>query len=245
MAAGLGLHKTIDAENIALMDMEKKKWKDILHRLLDITLFIAKQNLAFRDHNEDESSLNKGNFLEMVEILSKYDTVLKEHLMRLKRNTCKIKASVSYLSPKTQNKFIHVLANHVKEKLVMDIKSARYFGIMFDSTPDTSHIDQMSEVIRYVKIQNRNFEVKEVFLGFFPLKGKKTVDLSSDFLTNLANDGLGIMMCRAQGYDNAATMAGIHGGVQAILKRKLFLMDVWTIHLTCAANTHLLKMLHA
>ena len=27
-------------------------------------------------------------------------------------------------------------------------------------------------------------------------------------------------MCRAQGYDNAANMAGIHGGVQAILKGK-------------------------
>ena len=109
----------------------------------------------------------------MVEMLSKYDPVLKEHLMRLKQSTCKLKASVSYLAPKTQNEFIHVLANHVKEKLVMDIKSSRYFGMMFDSTPDTSHTDQMSQVIRYVKIHNRKVEVKEVFLGFFPLKGKK------------------------------------------------------------------------
>ncbi|XP_078542257.1 zinc finger MYM-type protein 1-like [Lissotriton helveticus] len=211
LAAGLRLHKTIDAKSIALMDIEKKKWRDILHRLLDITLVLAKQNLAFRGHNGDESSLNKGNFLEMVEMLSKYDSVLKEHLMRLKRSTCKLKASVSYLAPQTQNEFIHVLANHVKEKLVMDIKSARYFGIMFDSTPDTSHTDQKSEVIRYVKIQNRKVEVREVFLGFLPLKGKKAVDLSSDILKNLESDGLDIMMCRAQGYDNAATTAGIHG----------------------------------
>ena len=136
MAAGQRLHKTIDAETIALMEMEKKKWRDILHRLLGITLFLAKQNLAFHGHKEDESSLNKGNFLEMVEMLSKYDSVLKEHRIKFKRSTCKLKVSVSYLAPKSQNEFISALANHVKEKLVMDIKSARYFGIMFDSTPD-------------------------------------------------------------------------------------------------------------
>ena len=156
----------------------------------------------------------------MVEMLSKYDPVLKEHLMRLKISTCTGKASVSYLSPKIQNEFINVLANHAKKNLVMDIKAARYFGIMFDSTPDISHTDQMSEVIRYVKIHSGKVEVREVFLGFFPLRGKKADDLSSDILKNLKSDGLDIMMCRAQAYDNAATMSGIHGGVQAILKRK-------------------------
>lgn len=99
----------------------------------------------------------------------------------------------------------------------MDIKFARYFGIIFNSTSDTSHTDQMSEVIRYVKILNRKVEVREVFRGFFSLKGKKAVNLSSDILKNLESDGLYIMLCRAQGYANAATMAGMHGGVQAIL----------------------------
>lgn len=222
LEAGLSLHKTIDTKSTSLMEMEKKKWRDILHRLLDITLFLVKQNLAFRGHKEDETSLNKGNFLEMVEMLFKYDTVLKEHLMRLKRSTCKLKASVSYLAPNTLNEFIGVLATHVKEKLIMDIKSAKYFGIMFDSTPDISHTDQMSEVIRYVMISDKKVEVKEAFLGFFPLKGmgKTAADLSSDILKKLESDGLDIMMCRSQGYDNSATMAGIHGGVQAILKRK-------------------------
>ncbi|XP_073491308.1 uncharacterized protein [Aquarana catesbeiana] len=220
LAAGLRLHQTIDAGAITVMEIEKKKWRDILHRLLDITLFLAKQNLAFRGHKEDECSFNKGNFLEMVEMLSKYDSVLKEHLIRLKQSTCKLKVSVSYLSPQTQNEFISVLANHMKEKIVMDIKSAKYFGIMFDSTPDISHTDQMSKVIRYVNIKNRKVQVKEVFLGFFPLKGKKAADLSLDILKKLESDGLDIMMCRAQGYDNTATMAGIHGGVQSIIMEK-------------------------
>lgn len=134
----LMLHKTIDAACMKSVETEKKKWRDILHRLLDITLFLSKQNLAFRGHREDELSPNRGNFLEMVELLLKYDPVLKEHVMMLNQSTGRVKVSVSYLSPATQNEFIGALARHVKEKLVTEIKSAQYYGIMFDSTPDIS-----------------------------------------------------------------------------------------------------------
>nr|XP_047132432.1 zinc finger MYM-type protein 1-like [Hydra vulgaris] len=179
-------------------------------------LFLAKQNLPFRGHQEDESSLNKGNFLELVDLLSTYDPILKEHLIKLRESYSK----VSYLSPKIQNDFISCLASHVKDKLIEEIKSARYFGMMFDSTPDISHVDQISEVIRYIKNKNKKVELKEAFLGFFPLKGKKALDLSTEILKQLESDGLDIMMCRSQGYDNAATMAGIHGGVQKIISDK-------------------------
>lgn len=187
----------------------RKESRDILHRLLDITLFLAKQNLAFRGHKETESSINKGNFLEMVEFLPRYDTVLKEHLMKLKESGGKCKVIVSYLSPITQNEFISELSKHVRGRLVEEIKSVQYFGIMFDSTPDISHTDQMAEVIRYVKINNKKVEVKEVFLRFIPLKGKQAADLTADILKCLEADELDIMMCRAQGYNNVATMSGL------------------------------------
>lgn len=210
-------HTTIDDTSIQLMNTEKQKWKNLLYRLLDISLFLAKQNIAFRGHDEGPDSLNKGNFLELVKLLSKYDVVLKEHMLYLEQQNS---SQVTYLSPDIQNEFISVLANHVKYQLISEIKSAKYFGIMFDSTPDISHVDQMSEIIRYVKIANRKVEVKEVFLGFFPLHGKKASDLSAEILEKLENDGLDINMCRSQGYDNAAVMSGIHGGVQAIIKEK-------------------------
>nr|XP_047137629.1 uncharacterized protein LOC124805786 [Hydra vulgaris] len=92
--------------------------------------------------------------------------------------------------------------------------------MMFDSTPDISHVDQMSEVIRYIKIENKKVEIKEAFLGFFPLKGKKALKISTEILKQLESDELDIMMCRSQGYDNAATVAGIHGGVQKVISDK-------------------------
>lgn len=78
------LLKTTDTENIALMDTEKKKWRDILHMLIDITLYLALENLPSRDNKDDESSLHKRNPLKIDEMLSKYDQVLKAHLMKLK-----------------------------------------------------------------------------------------------------------------------------------------------------------------
>ena len=114
----------------------------------------------------------------------------------------------------------------LNEHLITEIKSSKYYGIMADSTPDISHIDQMSEVIKYVHISNGKVEVKEVFLVFFQLRGKKAEDLTSEILNKLKADGLDIMLCRGHGYDNVSIMAGIHGGLQArskyVNKKALF-----------------------
>ncbi|CAH2274965.1 zinc finger MYM-type 1-like [Pelobates cultripes] len=164
----LKLQKCLVHVHQTTVDREKRKWRDILHCLLDVTLFLAHQNLPFRGHRETMSSAN--NFLEL-------------------------------------------------DKIVADIKKAKYFGILYDSTPDVSHTDQMCEVIRYVHIEGDHVNVKESFLGFFPVAEKTAAaELTENILQHLEEDGLDISLCRGQGYDNAATMAGIHGGVQAKIK---------------------------
>ncbi|CAH2246812.1 Hypothetical predicted protein [Pelobates cultripes] len=59
LRAGLKLQKCLDHVHQTTVDREKRKWKDILHRLLDVTLFLAHQNLPFRGHRETMSSANK------------------------------------------------------------------------------------------------------------------------------------------------------------------------------------------
>lgn len=110
------LHKTIDAENIYLMNTVKKSGVTSCTGCLISNCFLLSRIWHSRTTRRlCESSLNKGNFLEMVEMLSNYDPVLKEHLMRLKWSTCTLRPAVSYLAPETQNGFTNVLANHVKE----------------------------------------------------------------------------------------------------------------------------------
>ncbi|CAH2296492.1 zinc finger MYM-type 1-like [Pelobates cultripes] len=241
LRARLKLQKCIDHVHQTTVDGEKRKWRDILHRLLDVTLFLAHQNLPFRGHRETMSSANKGNFLELVELLSNYDPILKEHFMRLKHAVASGKRMTSYFSPKIQNELICLLGNHVKDKIVADIKKAKYFGILFDSTPDVSHTNQMCEVIRYVHFEGDHVEVKESFLGFFPVAEKTAAELTENILQHLEEDGLDISLCRGQGYDNAATMAGIHGGVQAKIKE----INPKALFMPCANHSLNLSGLHS
>ena len=79
----LRFHSTIGHKTVQLMNTEKKKWKGLFTRLLDITLFLPKQNLPFCGHDESNTFTNKDNFLELVQLISKYDGVLREHLLKL------------------------------------------------------------------------------------------------------------------------------------------------------------------
>ena len=51
------------------------------------------------------------------------------------------------------------------------------------------------------------------------LRGKTALQISNSTLEQLKCAGLDIMLCRSQGYGNAASMAGVHGSVQVIIKQ--------------------------
>ncbi|GBN20017.1 hypothetical protein AVEN_121097-1 [Araneus ventricosus] len=157
-------------------------------------------------------SVNKGKFLQLIEILSNYGPVLIEHLIKLEQSTqshsCKI--LTSYMSPTTKSEFILLFGGIVKEKILTDIKYPKYFSIIFDRTQDISHIDKMRESIRCIQIEKQKVEITESFIGFFQLTGRKAIGITEDILKVIERDGLDITICRGQGYGNASTMAGVH-----------------------------------
>lgn len=197
------------------MAKEIKKWHEILTRMFDIIRFLAKQYLALRGHRENDTSANRGNFLELVHLLAKYDPVLRERLVRIKMGQ---KISLTYMSPEIQNEFIEILGNKVRQKIIGRVQKAKYYSMIFDSTPDISHKDQTSQVLRYVMIENREVRVVESFIDFIETKNKTAEGISEMILSKLDADGLDIMNCRGQAYDNAATMAGRQTGVQQRIK---------------------------
>ncbi|GFS75871.1 hypothetical protein TNCV_4665371 [Trichonephila clavipes] len=75
--------------------------------MFDIIQFLAKQNLALRGHREDDTRTDRGNFLELVHLLEKYDPVLKMSQS----------SSFTYMSPQIQNKFIEILGNKVRQEV--------------------------------------------------------------------------------------------------------------------------------
>ena len=191
---------------------EISRWTEVLERLLDAALFLAKQNLAFRGHREAlDGAANAGNFLELVKLIAKYDPVMREHLASVRLSA---KPTTSYLSPEIQNEFIALMANHVSTEIITEVKAAKYFAVLFDSTPDISHTDLFTQILRYVKIQDGSVEVKESFVDFIALNAKDAQSLTDVILSKITADDLDFQDCRGQGYDNAATMAGKHSGVQ-------------------------------
>ena len=67
--------KTLDSKLQEQTMKERQIWRQVLTRLLDVLKFLTKQNLPFRGHWEDVFSSNKGYFINLVELMSKYDSV--------------------------------------------------------------------------------------------------------------------------------------------------------------------------
>ena len=97
-----------------------------------------------------------------------------------------------------------------------------YHGLMFDSTPDLAHREQMSEVVRYAEIdfEKKTVCIKESFLGFIQLSDKDAASLAQTILEQLGKDDMNVENCRSQCYDNAAVMAGHKSDVNQRVKKK-------------------------
>ena len=112
-------------------------WQKVLERLLNVTLMLAMCNLPFRGSTEEVSNANKGNFLSIIQLIAKYDSVL-DKLLQLP------KGSPKYL--------ISLLAGLVLQDIKIELQSAPFFAIILDTTQDVSKKDLLREVFRYVKI---------------------------------------------------------------------------------------------
>lgn len=184
--------------------------------MFDIIQFLAKQNLALRGHREDDTGTNRGNFLELVHLLAKYDPVLGEHLVRIKMGQ---NISLSYyVTSNSQRVHRNFRKTYIRQVIIARVQKAKYYSMIFDSTPDISHKDQTSQVLRYVMIENQEVRVEESFIDYIETKSKIPEGITDMIVSKHNADGLDVMNCRGQAYDNAATMAGCHTGVQQRIK---------------------------
>ncbi|KAL5158288.1 hypothetical protein HKD37_15G042799 [Glycine soja] len=91
-------------------------------------------------HGINEKIYQKGNknFLSLIELLAKFDLVMQEHVKRIKNGD---------------------LHNHYL--------NAKYFSIILDCTPDVSHQEQMTLILRCVDTFSSPIKIEEYFCRFF------------------------------------------------------------------------------
>ena len=204
-----------DMEGQARREEERQRNREIMRRLIDITLYLARQNGAFRGKNESNTSLNKGNVLELVQLLSKYDSTIKMHLDHINKIHSKQKtAQVSLLSNRTQNDIISALATYVRGEILKEMDESKTFSILLDETTDVSHVEQVSFVVRFV----HQMEIKERFLQVCDVSGTTAKELGDVVMTVLEENGLKVEDIRGQGYDGAANISGGYSGLQSRIK---------------------------
>ena len=98
---------------------ERRFWRNVLERLIDIALFLSERNLAFRGSEEVLGSPHNGNFLGIFELLARRDPILKELQDRIKNKNTKD----HYLSPTIQNELIELLATEVEKENLQQLKT--------------------------------------------------------------------------------------------------------------------------
>jgi len=142
---------------------EQKYWRSVLWRLLSIVQFLAERNLVFRGSTELLGDPRNGNFLGEVELVAKFDPIMAEHVRRAKNHDL----TDHYLSNTIQNELISLLGTATQEKIVARIRESKYYSIMVDCTPDISHTEQVSFVLRGVDVNDGvGAEIYEHFLEF-------------------------------------------------------------------------------
>lgn len=205
----------IDSELEQQYSKEKQYWRNVLKRVVATIKFLSRNGLAFRGSNSSLYSTGNGNYLSALQYLSEFDPFLASHFENIKNKSSSGK--VTYLSSTICDEFIGIIGEKVKKNMVKELLASKYYSLIIDSTPDITHSDQLTIIIRYLL---PNGKPVERFCGFIPIYSHTGENLESTVINYLNKMNIDLLNCKGQSYDNASNMSGKYNGLQARLKNR-------------------------
>lgn len=180
-----------------------------MEHIIDLVLFLSKQELAFRGHNESENSINKGNFKELVELhFSRCSLEVQTHYKSLQNKftgTSKI----------IQNEIISCISEYLENHIKHEVRQCMFYSIQIDDTTNITQKTQCSVILRY--ISNKS-ELVERFFGFYDVSKDHTAEGLFNLITSLLLEFNIEEKLVGQCYDGASVIAGHLNGLQARIK---------------------------
>ncbi|KAF0750111.1 52 kDa repressor of the inhibitor of the protein kinase-like isoform X1 [Aphis craccivora] len=144
----LSQYEQPEKEVINMIDSERKRQilesREIIRPIIETIVFLVRQNIPLRGHRDDGDLLANSN-----------TSILENHLKTTQ-------AKATYISNTIQEEIIECCKEEIIYKILTDIKSNKYYSIIFDETTDVSHSFQMTLVLRYIF----GGKIKEDFVSF-------------------------------------------------------------------------------
>ena len=208
--AGFSVHEQLGEQaeqEKSRREAAKSENREVVQIIFDCVLFLSKQGLPFRGHNESQAAGNRGNFLELIRFVARYCPQLQKWLDSHPGN-------VTYMSSEIQDEMISIVANKIRSELSSDIAEAGMFSIICDEVSDIANGEWITVVIRYVTAA----EIKECLLQIVPVVDLHASALMETVVETLSSNNVSISSLVAQCYDGASNMFGQYGGLQAKIK---------------------------
>jgi hypothetical protein len=161
-----------------------------------------------RGHRENEQSSNRGNFLELLKLFSKYNPIIKKKLDE------DLPQNAKYTSPQIQNEILYICSKMILDQISAEVNQATCFAVVCDETKDISKTEQISVVLRYYL----KGTIYERFIGYKAAKDLNAQALLTYLKELLIRCKIDLQNCVAQTYDGANVMSGRLNGVQKLFR---------------------------
>lgn len=189
-----GCADVAEMTNKNIVDSRRKERKHLID-VIRCLRFLARQGIAIQGNPGND------NFTQLLMLLGSKDAAILSTLSQTR---------LKYTHNDIQNELLDLMARHVLQEKLTEIRENQFFAIMADEYTDIGNKEQLSLCLRTV---SSNLEIQEDFLGFYELNNIRSDSIVHAIKDVLLRLHLSLQNCRGQTYDGASNMMGRKSGV--------------------------------
>ncbi|XP_019514458.1 PREDICTED: zinc finger MYM-type protein 1 isoform X2 [Hipposideros armiger] len=198
--------------NLSIHSKQIEENTKYLKLIIENILFLGKQCLPLGENDQSISSVNKGNFLELLEIRAKDKG---EEIFQLTNSQVDF-----YNSTQIQNDIIEIIKTEMLQDIVNEINVSSAFSIICDEATYSVTKEQLSICVRYPQKTSKAILIKERFLGFIDVEEMTGTNLHRTITTYLQQIGVDLNKLRGQAYDSTTNLRVKFNKVAAEFKKE-------------------------